>query len=249
MALGTLNSLRPHPALAISREILPPGTIRRVRGLRVTDSLWSVAHEMRKAPTDAASVVAFEMAAYEDFVSVAELSSYVDGALWVRQGVPRIRALLPLLDENSWSPMEPIMRMAWIASGCGRPRANRPVFDLNGRFVGTPDLLDPLAGVYGLYDGALHLAGDVRGQDIVKEAAYRALGLEGVTMMAGDLRDDGAFLGRLAQAYARAARRPAADRGWLQDAPGWWIPTWTVEMRRGLSPYDRARVLRYREAA
>ena len=249
IALANLNSVRPHPSIDISREILPPGTIGRLRGLRVTDPLWSVSHEMRKADTDEAAIVAFEMAAYQDFVSIAELSAFVDSALWVRQGVPRIRALLPLLEENSWSPMEPIMRSAWIASQHGHPLANRPVFDLNGRLVGTPDLLDLLAGVYGMYDGALHLAGEVRSQDVAKEAAYRALGLEGATMMAGDVRDPRAFLARLDQAYARAARKPAADRLWLTETPKWWIPTWTVEMRRNLSPYDRSRVLRYRRAA
>lgn len=249
IALADLNSVRPHPSLAISREILPPGTIRRCRGLRVTDPLWSVSHEMRKAPTDQAAIVAFEMAAYEDFVSVAELSAYVDSALWVRQGVPRMRALLPLLEENSWSPMEPIMRLAWIASEHGRPLANRPVFNRDGRFVGTPDFIDPVAGVYGLYDGALHLAGEVRSQDVAKEAAYRALGLEGATMMAGDVKDTRAFLDRLDQAYARAARKPVDDRMWLPETPEWWVPTWTVEMRRKLSSYERSRVLRYRDAA
>ncbi len=75
--------------------------------------------------------------------------------------------------------------------------ANRPVFNLEGRFVGTPDLLDPVAGVYGQYDGALHLAGEVRQRDVAKDAAYRRLGLEGVTMMAGDRRNRDRFVVRL----------------------------------------------------
>ena len=29
---------------------------------------------------------------------------------------------------------------------------NRPIFDLHGRHVGTPDLLDAEAGLYGEYD-------------------------------------------------------------------------------------------------
>ncbi len=177
---------------------------------------------MRKAPTDIAAVVAFEMAAYEDYVSIAELAAFVDSALWVRQGVQRIRDLLPLLEENSWSPMEPVMRLAWQASGQGRPRANRPVFDLNGSFVGTPDVLDPMAGVYGQYDGALHLAGEVRGQDVAKEAAYRDLGLEGVTMMAGDLRDNSAFLDRLQNATLAqpGSRLMIGDGSWTSRSGG-----------------------------
>lgn len=249
LAVGDRHAVRPQPGLQVSQEILPPGTIRRVRGLRVTSPLWSVAYEMRKAPSDEAAVVAFELAALHDLVSVAELAAFVDSSLWVRQGVPRIRALLPHLDENSWSPTEPVMRRTWCLSGRPRPLTNRPVFTLDGRFVGTPDLLDPDAGVYGMYDGGLHLAGAVRHTDIAKDAAYRALGLEGVTMMAGDLGDREPFVARLDQAYARAERRSAEDRQWLDGLPDWWIPTFTVAQRRALSPGQRARLLGYRPAA
>ena len=88
----------------------------------------------------------------------------------------RIRDLLPELEENSGSPAEPVMRLTWTGAGFARPLANRPVFNLEGRFVGTPDLVDPVAGVYGQYDDALHLAGEVRQQDIAKDAAYRRAG-------------------------------------------------------------------------
>ncbi|KQV77696.1 hypothetical protein ASC64_02375 [Nocardioides sp. Root122] len=249
LAVGDQHALRPQLGLQVSQEILPPGTIRRVRGLRVTSALWSVAYEMRKAPSEEAAVVAFELAALHDLVSIAELAAYVDTALWVRQGVPRIRALLPHLDENSWSPTEPIMRRTWCLSHHPRPLTNHPVFTRDGRFVGTPDLLDPDAGVYGMYDGALHLAGKARQKDVVKEAAYRALGLEGVTMMAGDLADREPFVARLREAYTRAAHRPPERRRWSTELPHWWIPTFTVEQRRRLSPEQRVRLLGYRPAA
>ena len=77
----------------------------------------------------------------------------------------------------------------------------------------------------GQYDGALHLAGDVRRSDVAKEAAYRDLGLEGVTMMAGDLADRAPFERRLREAYARAARKPAADRARSLQTPAWTYAT------------------------
>lgn len=249
LALGCRHSLRPDDRIRVSQEVVPVGEIRRVGGIRVTSPLWSVAFEMRKARTDEDAVVAFEMAAYDDLVSVAELAAFVDRALWIRQGVQRVRDLLPHLEENSWSPQEPVMRRTWLDAGFGRPRANCPVFDLAGRFVGTPDLLDVEVGVFGMYDGALHLAGEVRQADVAKEAAYRALGLEGVTMMAGDLADREPFRQRLREAYARAERRNGADRLWLPSPPGWWTPTFTVEQRRALSAYERSRLLRYRQAS
>lgn len=249
LALGCRRSLRPDERIRVSQELVPAGEIRRVRGVRVTSPLWSVAFEMRKARTDEDALVAFEMAAYNDLVSVAELSDFADRALWIRQGVQRIRELLPHLEENSWSPSEPVMRRTWEGASFCRPRANFPVFDRASRFVGTPDLLDVDAGVFGMYDGALHLAGDVRHGDVAKHAAYLALGLEGVIMMAGDLADREPFLRRLGEAYARAERRSAEDRLWLPSPPGWWTPTFTVEQRRALSAYDKSRMLRYRQAS
>jgi len=249
LALGTRHTLRPTEQLRVSQELVPPGEIRRTRGVRVTSPCWSVAFEMRRAATDEAAIVAFEMAAYDDLVSVAELSDFTESALWIRRGVQRVRDVLPLLEENSWSPMEPVMRLAWIRSGAPRPRPNCAVFDLGGRFVGTPDLLDPVAGVYGMYDGALHLAGEVRHADVAKEAAYRRLGLEGVVMMAGDVGDHRAFVARLREAYARAERRPADLRQWMPEPPRWWVPTSTVAQRRALSDPARRRLLRYRRAA
>lgn len=249
LALGSRHSLRPDDRMRVSQELVPVGAIRRVRGIRVTSPLWSVAFEMRHARTDEDAVVAFEMAAYDDLVSVAELSCFIDDALWIRCGVQRVRDLVAHLEENSWSPQESVMRRTWEGGGFGRPLANCPVFDLAGRFVGTPDLLDAEAGVFGMYDGALHLAGDVRHADVAKEAAYRALGLEGVTMMAGDLADRGAFEHRLRGAYARAGRRAPDLRLWLPTTPAWWTPTFTVDQRRALSAYERTRVLRYRQAS
>lgn len=249
LALGVRHSLRPRPGIQLSQELVPPAELVRQRGLRLTGPLWSVAFEMRKAARDVDALMAFEMAAYADLVSVAELADFVASALWIRQGVQRVRDLLPHLDANAWSPMESLMRWTWCSAGFPRPRTNHPVFDLGGRFVGTPDLIDLEAGVFGLYDGALHLAGEVRHRDVVAEAAYRALGLEGATMMAGDLGDPSAFVVRLHQAYARAQRRPTSQRAWLPGVPAWWVPTGTVAQRRGLTASERSRYLRYRRAA
>jgi hypothetical protein len=124
-----------------------------------------------------------------------------------------------------------------------------PVFDRNGRFVGTPDVIDPAAGVYGMYDGGLHLTGTVRHVDDAKEAAYRRIGLEGVTMMSGDIADSDPFRLRLREAYARAGRLPQSQRAWTLETPRWWLDTTTVAARRALSSYDRRRLLAHRQRA
>ncbi|MBD3916803.1 hypothetical protein [Nocardioides hwasunensis] len=205
---------------------------------------------MRTAPNDESAVVAFDMAAFNDLVSIAELAAFVDTDLVARRGVERVRRVLPLLDENAWSPMEPVLQLTWRDEIVGAEvLMNRPVFDRSGRFVGTPDGIDPETGVYGMYDGALHLADNVRSIDVVKEAAYRRLGLEGATMMAGDVADRGAFARRLREAYVRAGRTPVADRLWTIETPPGWVDTTTVEARRHLSSYEKARLLAHRRRA
>ena len=143
------------------------------------------------------------------------------------------------------------MRLVWhLQAQRPVPLANRPVFDLAGRHVGTPDLIDLQAGVYGQYEGAsVHLVGSQRSADIRQEAAYRALGLEGVYMVAADHRDPASFIRRLDEAYERAARRSADDRNWRSEPPDWWTPTSSVVMRRALVGGQRERLLAYRRTA
>ena len=250
VAVSSGHRMRSHDGLDVSQEVIAPRYVLRSGGVRVTHPLWSVAFEMRRARDDEAAVAAFDMAAFSDLVSIRELAAFLDTDLVARRGVERLRRVLPLLDENAWSPMEPVMRLAWHEEMHGpRLLTNVPVFDRNGRFVGTPDAIDPAAGVYGMYDGGLHLAGSVRHNDVAKEAAYRRLGLEGATMMAGDLVDQGPFRLRLREAYARAERQPGSDRAWTLQTPAWWRDTTTVDARRALSTYDRARLLAHRQRA
>lgn len=250
VAVSSGHRMRPRPGIRVSQEVVAPRNLMRWDGVRVTEPLWSVAYEMRKAVSDEAAVVAFDMAAFSDLVSIEELRAYVDTDLVARQGVERVRRVLPLLDENAWSPMEPVMQMSWCQQFPGlEVLMNRPVFDLRGTFVGTPDGIDDRAGVYVMYDGALHLAGSVRHGDVAKEAAYRRIGLEGVVMMAGDLADRAPFEQRLREAYARAARRRASERRWSLETPAWWIDTTSVAARRALSVDQRRRLLAHRQRA
>ena len=250
VAVSSGHRMRARPGVLVSQEVVVPRNLVRRHGVRVTSPLWSVAFEMRTAASDEQAVVAFDMAAFSDLVSIEELRAYVDSDLVARTGVERVRRVLPLLDENAWSPKEPALQLTWRREVEGvEVLMNRPVSDRQGRFVGTPDGIDPEAGVYGMYDGALHLAGAVRHADVGKEAAYRALGLEGVTMMAGDLADRGPFEQRLQEAYARAARRPASDHTWSLETPPWWVDTTTVRARRALSDDQRRRLLAHRQRA
>ena len=250
--LGVGKGMRRQRDVAVTtQESVPPWAFERQSGIRVALSIWAVAFGMRHAPSVVEAVKVFDMAAYDDLVTIEELRRCADDVLGTRTGVPQLRAALPLLSENSWSPQEPVMRYVWhFQAGCPLPLANRPVFDRSGRHVGTPDMIDLEAGVFGQYEGAaVHLVGAQRSTDIRQEAAYRDLGLEGVTMVAADRTDTRSFVGRVQEAYARAGRRPLAERRWLLEPPSWWVSTSTVEQRRALVGWQRERLLAYRRTA
>lgn len=240
---------RRQPGFAITQEHLRHDEVELVDGLPVTIPVRSLCFEVRHAATLWQAVVALDMAAYSDLVSLAEAAAYIE-AIGPWTGVPQARKAIALADENAWSPQEVTMRRAWtLVAGMPRPLCNVPVFDLAGRHVGTPDLFDPAAGVAGEYEGSVHLAGSQRAHDVGREAEFRDLGIEVVTMLAADHPDLARFVTRLRAAYERASGPAGLRRRWTTQLPDWWVPTMTVAQRRALDPWQRNRLLRYRGPA
>lgn len=232
---------------SVSQEFLRPWEVMVVDGLPVTVPVRSVVFEMRYAAWLGAAVEALDMACFSDLISLTEVAAYLS-ALGPVTGIPRARDALAEGDENAWSPREVMMRRVWIQAGLDRPLCNAPIFTLDGRHVGTPDLFDPRSGLAGDYDGWLHLAGEQRARDVRREGDFRELGLEYVTMVAADGGNPAHFTGRLLSAHARAVAR-TTPRRWTVDPPAWWTPTVTVEQRRKLEDWQKERWLRHRRAA
>jgi hypothetical protein len=243
------SSIRAQRGIALSEERVDPTQIAAHAGIRTTIATYALLFEIRHARTDGEASIAADMAAYSDLVSRVELAVLVaQCAGW--DGIGRGRKVVGLMDENAWSPAEVTMRGIWtVEAGLPRPLANRPVFDLQGRLIGTPDLLDPMAGVAGEYDSELHLDSARRRRDREREERFRSAGLEPVVMVTGDIGDPWPFVARLRTAYARAVRRPRTDRRWTIEQPSWWTPTETVEQRRALTEDQRATWLRHRRRA
>jgi hypothetical protein len=240
------SDVRRQSGIEPSAERLDPGELLIVDGVCLTVPARSVCFEMRYAASVRQAVQVLDMAAYSDLVSIAEVAAYAaEHPGWT--GIPRCRHAIALADENSWSPRETAMRLVWsLEAGYARPLCNAPVFDRAGRHVGTPDLIDPEAGVLGEYDGGLHLQGVQRARDVRREGDFRGLGLECVTMLAGDTADPTDFLRRLHAAYRRARWLPEGRRAWTLQPPAWWTPTTTVAQRRSLDERQRARLLALR---
>jgi hypothetical protein len=217
-----------------------------VDGIWVARPVPAAYFAMRYARNAREAAVVLAMAAYDDLVSIVEMEEHAL-AHPAYTGVPQCRDALPLADENCWSPQELRTLIAWVEAGFPPPLTNRPLFDLRGHHIGTPDLVDVRAGVLGQYDGRVHLVGDAPEADVVRDGVYADHGLEGVVAREGDL-GSGRFAAALRAAYARAEGKPRADRSWTAELPPWWVPTFTVEQRRALGRADRERWLRYRAA-
>lgn len=236
------------PGFSISQEFLAPYDIVLVDGLPTTDALRSVVFEMRYAASLDDAVVALDMACFSDLVSLAEIAAYLP-ALGPVTGIQQARDALAEADENSWSPRETMMRRIWTGpAGLARPLCNVPVFTLDGRHIATPDMIDPVLGLPGQYNGSLHLEGTRAAADLRTEAAFRRVGLEPVTMVAEDWRDPTHFVRRLHEARERASSRSETPQ-WTVEPPPWWTSTTTVARRRALDAEQRRRYLRYRHAS
>lgn len=251
--LAMRRYVRPQPGISICEEGIDPSTVDVVDGLPITNAVRSVAFAMRYANNVLNAVQVFDMAAFNDLVSWDEMSAYAGMAPRLNlsgwTGMPQYRLAMTLADENTWSPQEVTMRMIWqLNAGLPRPLMNMPIFDLTGRHIGTPDLLDVQAGVAGEYNGALHLEGARRARDVRQEEAFRNVGLECFTMLAGDSADPDRMAARMIEARERARWVSEGDRAWTIVPPSWWIPTVTVAQRRALSDGQRRRLLRNRAA-
>ncbi|NGN95606.1 hypothetical protein G5C66_23075 [Nocardioides sp. KC13] len=238
------SQARAQAGIEVSKERLLPRARQVVDGVTITDPYRSTAFEVRRAATPLAAVRWLDLVAASDLISLAEMTAFAE-TLGGWTGIDHLRRAIALADENVWSPPETDLRLTLsMRMGIAGVVCNRPVFDLDGRHVGTPDVLDLERGVVAEYDGALHLAGEQRAKDLRREGAFRRVGLEYVTMVAADRRDPADFVRRAREARARAARTAVADRRWTIDPPGWWTPTHTVEMRRALADWQRDRYLR-----
>lgn len=242
VAIGDRRQARPRPGVQLSEDWLFDDEVVVVDGIPVTTPNRSVSYEVRRSRSLVRAVQVIDMAAFDDLVDVEGLEAYA-ARLVARSGVRLLRRALTQADENVWSPQEVVMRFAWEGTGKDGLLSNPPLFDRFGRHLLTPDLFDPVHGVAGEYNGAIHDGLEPRRRDLNREELYRRHGIEAVTMMSTDQRDLAAFCARLHAGYRRAGER-SEEPTWTLDQPDWWVDTSTVARRRALDDADRARWLR-----
>lgn len=223
LAVGPRARIRGDDRVTLSRDRLAAEEVVLRHGVPCARALRSLFDAMRTAPGVRTAVVAMDMMAAAELVSIQQMAAYVlDHAGWT--GVERVRRALPLASEDSRSPKESEMRLIWVLdAGLPPPRCNKPVFDGRGRLIGYPDLLDVEAGVVGEYDGADHRGALRHSKDVAREEDFRRAGLEYFTVTGPDLCSPRRVVERMRFTRSRARWLAAAERRWtIEPPPGWF---------------------------
>ena len=222
LAIGCGTSIRADDRVAVSRERLDAAEVTVVNGVPCTKPRRAVFDEMRAARDVREAVVAMDMMAAAELVSISQMRAHVAAhAGW--RGVPQARLALDLADEGSRSPNETRLRLIWVLdAGLPPPLVNAPVFDPLGNLIGIADLLDPVAGVVGEYDGAAHRGIQRHHRDVRREDLFRRAGLEYFKVVGLDLLDPTMVVDRMLTTRSRAKFATPAQRAWTLIAPDGW---------------------------
>jgi hypothetical protein len=152
-------------------------------------------------------VVAIDMAAHARLTTPARVRRFMAGQPRARGRTLLLRAV-ELADEHSCSPPETRLRLVWtLDAGLPAPQCNRRILAADGRLLAVPDLLCVNAGLAVEYDGSHHFTHHQRQRDVHREERLRMVGLDYLTVLAGDLHRRGALADRLIGAYRRGLAR------------------------------------------
>ncbi len=188
--------------VSLTNEQLYPREIEDIDGIRCMVPVRALFDEVRRVAQRSLreAVVAADMASAAGVLTIDDFREYVAARTsWT--GVPVAREAVALASDGSWSPQETRLRLVWVLdAGLALPMCNVPVYDLEGRLIGIPDLFDAEAGLAGEYAGSAHRDARRHRRDVEREADFRDHGIECVTVVEGEL-------------IHRSARGPTHPRG------------------------------------
>ena len=225
------ESRRDREGISWSHDRMGPDAWSMVCGVPCATAERALFDEMRWAPDERDAAVAMDMAAAAELSCISFMRTFVDAhAGW--RGVPLVRRALDLASEKSRSPRETDFQLIWVldAKLC-RPVVNQEVFDRRtGRLLGIADLLDPVAGVIGEFDGGEHAGIGRRSRDAARDEAFRNHKIETFRVTGLDLHRPRMVAERMIRARRRAAWLPEAERTWTLEGPAGWEPDPSLEM-------------------
>lgn len=223
LVVGT-GLLRPDPRVRISFEQIGARERELVDGLWVTTPERAVFDEIRRHARLRQAIVDIEMATAAGLVSPDGFRAYLETRNgWT--GVAGAREAAEVAGFGCRSPQEVRMALCWMWDAeLPRPLCNVPIFDLGGRLIAIVDLLDPVAGCVGEYQGEDHKSGERHRADVARAEKLRAAGLEMFEVVGGDLTDVELVVKRMHAARGRSSYLGADERNWTLEKPDWWEP-------------------------
>ena len=134
--------------------------------------------------------------------TLAELTEMLALGRW--SGIARLRRALPLLRQDSWSPMESVLRVRIVLAGMPEPELNIDLYDRRGDFLGCFDL------VYSSYRIAIEYQGEDHSEryaeDVERIERLRAEEWIVIEVTATLMRHPDRLIARIAEALRK--------RGW-----------------------------------
>lgn len=207
-----------------TRERLPDDDVRVRFGIRVATGNRAAFDGSRCAGDLAEAVVFVDACAHSGTVALSGWRRYVDQhSGW--SGIAQARKAAALADPAARSGWESRLRVLYVVeAGLPRPRVNIPVFDLEGKLLGIPDLLDEDAGFVTEFDGQDHRRRTQHRVDNLREEAFESAGLTVVRADSLDLqRYRGELRRRLRDGHRRGCTRDRSRDRWTTKEPAWWI--------------------------
>ena len=190
-------------------------------GVRVTAPLRTAVDLAREAPDLVEAVVVLDGLLRARVLHPQQLALL--GTVRSLRGAAQARSAAALARVGVRSPWETRLRLfAHLELRLPEPLVNVPLFDLDGNFLGAPDLLDVEAGLALEFDGAGHRERERHRTDNVREEGFERHGLVVVRADSLDLTQHRQQLGRRIVAGRRDALRNVAPRRWTVEAPSWW---------------------------
>jgi hypothetical protein len=203
------------------RERLPAGDQQVRHDLCVTTPERTAFDGARWASDLVEAVVFLDQVCHALSVSPADLARrYLPGGRW--PDLERFRKALALAEPDSASPWETRLRMFYrLRARLPRPLVNRPVFDLDGNFLGIPDLFDPEAGLVTEFDGQDHRRRRQHQADNLREERLESANLVVCRVDSLDLRQPVPLIERLTARHAQARSRDRRRDRWTIEQPLW----------------------------
>lgn len=207
VAIGARSRIRHRAGLRVVYWPVPEQHQAVRHGLATVDAVWATADAARLAGGFIEAVVVVDMMCAAEVVSIRQLR---ESRLRFPPGV------LDEASEHALSPNEVRCRIRCrIALPGVRWLVNCPVHDLTGRLLGIADLIDLEAGLVVEFDGADHRGAVRHTRDVVKEDAFRRVGIEMVRVTGSEV-DNQALVGdRVLAGRARAMFELEAHRRWI----------------------------------